>query len=155
MAILATLRQSGGISAITRQLGETPFATAAAADALLPELLDDFLHFSSGLPALLDLIAEAGGGALAQAIMLHDNVDTQPGLMILSRIKRPGVASAAGQSPAAKVDPVLRARMMPMLAMLLGGYISARADSGDLNMAEIAALLGTRTTSNFPGDKQV
>lgn len=155
MAILATLRQSGGISAISRHLGETPVATAAAVDALLPELLEDFLHFSGGLPALLDLIDEAGGGALAQTIMLHDNVDTQPGRMILSRIKRPGVASAVGQSAAAQVDPVLRARMLPMLVMLLGGYISARANSGDLDLAEISALLGAGTTNHFPGDEQV
>jgi hypothetical protein len=155
VAFLATLRQSGGISALSRQLGEPLAQTMAAADALIPDLLSDFQNYSGGLDGLLELVGEVGGGAMAQAIMEHEPVDTRPGILILSKIKRLGVVSDAERNTPDIVDPELRQRMMPLLAMLMGGYLSARATSGGLNMQELAALIEARKTFYSPGEEQV
>jgi hypothetical protein len=145
--ILSTLRRSGGISALARQLGETPGAITSAMDAALPDLLEDFLQCDGGLAGLLALLNNAGGGAMAQAILAENNVDTQPGLMILAKIKLPGSAD--------KVSTELGERLMPLLAMLVGGYISARAATGELSMAEISALLDQRKTFYSHGEEPV
>ena len=126
-----------------------------AVDALLPEVLEDFVNYSGGLAGLLKLIEQAGGGELAMAIMGHEPVDTQPGIMILARIKRLGVVSDRGRSPADAVDPELRQRLLPLLAMLMGGYLSARATSGGLDMQGLAELLEARKSYYSPPEEQV
>ena len=66
MAILATLRQSGGINALARQLDQPPAAIMAAANNLLPGLVERFRQCSGGMPELLRLIEESGGAAQHQ-----------------------------------------------------------------------------------------
>lgn len=150
--ILSILRRNGGVSALARQLGETQGATAAAVDAALPGLLEDFLQFDGGLEALLAVIDEAGGGAMAQAIMVQDRVDIAPGLQILSRIRPAATADPSSQG---QVIPELHQRIEPLLAMLMGGYISVRAATDEPDMAEIAALLDARKAFYSPGDEQI
>jgi hypothetical protein len=153
--ILLTLRRSGGISALARQLGETPATITAAMDVVLPDLLEDFLEFEGGLDGLLDLIEEAGGAEMAMAILAGENVDIQPGLLILARVSRPRSADTPSSQAESGVDPALRARLKPLVAMLTGGYISARVATGDFNIAEFSSLLDQRKTSHSPGEEQV
>jgi hypothetical protein len=155
LPILATLRKSGGISALSRQLGTSPSETIAAADALLPELLAYFLNHGGGMEGLLKLVDAAGGGAMAQAIMIGKPVDAGPGALLLAQLQGQGSPAWEEQPGTAEVDPELRQRMLPLLAMLLGGYLSARALGGGLDMAQLASLLDARKSFYSPGEEKV
>ena len=131
----------------------------AIADELIPGLVADFQNYSGGIQGLLELIESAGGGALAQAIMGHEPIDPQPGIELLARIRSNDAApdaapNATGIEPG-KLDPDLRERMLPLLAMLLGGYLAARAAGGGLDMAGLSSLLEARKSYYAPGDDQV
>jgi hypothetical protein len=154
MALLATLRQSGGINAVARQLGLPPAAIMAAANGLLPGLVDRFRQCSGGIPGLLQLIAQAGGAGMAQAIMSEDKADIQPGVLLLARI---GTAAApAGHGAAGEaLAPDIEARLTAMLAMLLGGYLAARSVGGALSDQELSALLAERESFYGSGDEAV
>ena len=147
--MFSILRLSGGINALARQLGEPPSVALAGAEALLPGLLAGFRNFTGGFDALLGLLNELGGDALAAAIMSHEAAGIQPGLTILERLS--GVADA-GEAP---VDAGLRERMLPLLAMLVGGYLAARASAGALQGAELARLLEPGDAPLPPGDELV
>ena len=154
MTILATLRQSGGIDALARQLGGPPAVIMAAVEATLPGLIESFRQYSDGMPGLLQVIEAAGGVALAQSIMSHDKVDSQPGAKILASIQA-GTAQSGANPAETGVDPDLRQRLMPLLAMLLGGYLSARSASGDLTVQQLAELLDGGKPLHSSGDEPV
>lgn len=154
LAIIDTLHKSGGISALSRQLGASPAETMAAVDVLIPGLIADFQNYGGGMQGLLELIEAAGGGALAQAIMGHEPLDPQPGIELLAQIQNSAVSDSADLAVSA-IEADLRQRMMPMLAMLLGGYLAARAASGGLDLSGLSSLLDARKTFYSPGEEQV
>lgn len=147
--LLDVLRRSGGLVAIARQLDIPPPEALAAATALLPLVRAGFRRdaehaetLSAGLTAQLLWLEELGGGALASAVLQNDQSGSRPGEAIVARIFGPGltpqvVAAAAAQSelPAETV-----AQVLPLLAMLSGGYVSARA--GHMSEADRLAELG-------------
>ena len=154
MAILATLRQSGGINALARQLELPPADVMAAVNSLLPTLIERFRQCSGGMPELLRLIEEVGGAAMAQALMSGGKVDVQPGVMLLARIGNE--AAIAGDSPAETgLAPDIEARLTTLLAMLLGGYLSARSAAGALTDQELTELLVARKSFYSSGDEPV
>jgi len=156
---LTTLRRSGGINALSRQLGVTPADVSAAADALLPALLgglrqtaDSLGGGDAGVDALVDILVEIGGGQLAVDVMSPGPLDVAPGNRILDRALGPEVARRAVLVEAersAALDPELGARVLPGLAMLVGGYIAARAGGsgaeGSGGLGELGTLLDTLT----------
>ena len=83
---LTTLRRSGGINALSRQLGVTPADVSVGAGALLPALLgglrkraDVLGGGDAGVRALVEELVELGGGQLAADVMGPEPLDTQPG----------------------------------------------------------------------------
>ena len=154
MAILATLRQSGGINALARQLDQPPAAIMAATNSLLPALVERFRQCSGGMPELLRLIEESGGAAMAQALMSEGKVDVQPGVMLLARIGNEAAISG-DSSVETMLAPDIEARLMTLLAMLLGGYLSARSATGGLNSQELTELLDARKSFYSSGDESV
>jgi hypothetical protein len=154
MTILATLRQSGGINALARQLGQPPAVTMLAANALLPGMVERFRHCNGGMHGLLQLLGEAGGAAMAQAIMSEDKVDVQPGMLLLAGIGNAGPI-AGGSPPETGLAPDIEARLTTLLAMLLGGYLAALAAGGGLTEAELSELLDARKSFYASGDEPV
>jgi hypothetical protein len=134
---LTTLRRSGGINALSRRLGVTPAEVSVAAQALLPALLSGFHQFAerqgggdAGARGLLDELSELGGGQLAADVMGPGTLDTAPGSVIVERMIGPEVARRAILVEAertAALDQELGDSLLPGLAMLVGGYITARA----------------------------
>ena len=135
--MLAALQSSGGLNALARQLGATPSEALAAAEALLPRLLGAFQSIEGGVPALIALLGEMGGSALASAVMDEEQVDPAPGVAILDAIKSARLLAVDIEH----AELALRERMLPMLAMLAGGYLAARAATDHLSNAELARLL--------------
>ncbi|MBW8755000.1 MAG: hypothetical protein JF595_12775 [Sphingomonadales bacterium] len=146
---LTTLRRSGGINALSRQIGVSPAEVAAGVEALLPALLGGLRQLAerlgggdAGVRALVDALVELGGGQLAADVMGPSPLSADPGNAILDLALGPDVARRAVLIEAernAGLDQALGERMLPGLAMLVGGYITARAGgsgaegSGGLN----------------------
>ena len=123
--------------AIARQLGAPPAASLAAARALLPGLLEGLRRYPGGNSALFALFAEAGSLGFAAAIMGQGPVDTAPGEAIIARIGGivlPDDNQIAGEA-------ALRLQVAPLLAMLVIGYLSARAAAIALTSDDLVALL--------------
>lgn len=135
--VLAKLVQSGGMNAIARQLGAAPAAALAAARALMPGLTEGLRTYPGGISALLAKFADLGGDRLAAAVMGPDPVDSTPGQAIIARIG--GIV--VSQPDDAPGDQDLRLQLAPLLAMLVVGYLSARAAASGLTEEELAALL--------------
>lgn len=154
---LTTLRRSGGINALSRQLGVTPAEVSAGTEALLPALLGGMRHVvdllgggDAGVRALVAELTALGGGQLAADVMAPGPLDTAPGKTILERIIGPDVAQRAVLVEAARnggLDQAFGEQILPGLAMLVGGYITARAAGsgaeGSGGLAELSALLGS------------
>jgi hypothetical protein len=152
---LTTLRRSGGINALSRQLGVSPAEVAAAGEALLPALLAGLRQLADGLgrgdvgvQGLVKLLMELGGGQLAADVMGPGPLNTGPGNAILVRALGPEVARRAVLVEAERttgLDQALGDRVLPGLAMLVGGYITARAGGsgaeGSGGLRELGALL--------------
>ena len=118
MELLATLRESGGLNALARQMGLPPATILSLSNALLPGLVERFWQYDGGMPALLQFIEEAGGAGMALEIMSENKVDIQPGLQLLARIGNPAPMSGVvpgGVTPA----PDMEVRLTSLMAMLL------------------------------------
>jgi hypothetical protein len=150
--LLDVLRRSGGLVAIARQLGVAPPLALAAASALLPMVRGGFRRrveqsdsLDTGLNALLAWLEGLGGGALASAVLQNDAVAAEAGQAILAEIfgaEQPAVVTAAAEHSQANPETVQQ--VLPLLAMLAGGYVWARAGrmSPAERLAELGPLLG-------------
>jgi hypothetical protein len=147
---LAILRRSGGIDALARQIGQSPVNALAATEVLLPTLLDGLRDFAqgqgggeAGVRALLAMIDGLGDGSLATEVMGPGPLAANAGDTILEQILPPAANKRRGASDAAatgELDAAMLERMLPVLAMLLCGYISARAGVDDTQGTGISWL---------------
>lgn len=149
--MLDTLRRTGGLAALSRHMNLTPAQASAGAEALLPFLLGGFKRYcqqhgpgDEGLPALLNVLNLWGDGEMAAAVLIPGNGSMAAGPAILETIfgsaeAVDSVADAAAQR--SDLDNAQLRKMLPLLAMLLGGYISIRADPLHGNDNGIPALL--------------
>ena len=138
--MFATLRRSGGIEALARRVGQAPAQVSVATELLITELIDCLRKYvatkggeEEGVENLLNLLAEFGDGRLAADVMGPDPIDPSEGEAILDRIyaaigvARPTIDEIADRNG---LDPEEVGKVLPLLAMLLCGYIAARFASG-------------------------
>ena len=154
--IMDMLRRSGGLEAVSKQLGVSPATAAAGAEALVPAILGGFSKHSaaagggeSGLGSLIDMLGAIGGGTLAANVLGPEATDISKGNDVLGQIfgskdvSRSVAADAAGKTG---IDPEVLKKMLPILAMLVGGYMSARAGGsgaeGSGGLGGLGSLLG-------------
>lgn len=137
LVVLDMLRRSGGINAVANQLGIPPAAAMTGTEALIPAIIGGFRKTSeasgggeAGLGAMVTMLGGLGGGALAANVLGPDETDISRGNDVLGQIfgskdvSRSVVAAAAGRTG---IEPGILKQMLPLLAMLVGGYFSARA----------------------------
>ena len=146
MQITDILNQAGGIGAIAQQLGIPEAQASAGAAALLPAILGGFKKQAQSSPdgpeGLGGLLGQLGGSGLADQVVSPGPTDAPPGDAVLGQIfgskdvSRTVAQSAATQSG---LDPALLKRMLPLLAMLVAGYM-ARQGGGALG--GLGGLLG-------------
>jgi len=149
--LLDTLRRSGGLEAVSRDLGITPATAIAGAEAMLPAILGGFRKQAeaagggeTGLSGMIEMLGRHGGGALAANVMGPEPTDITRGNDVLGEIFGSADVSrtlAADVAARTGIDPATLKQMLPRLAMLVGGYLSARAmGSGQLGgVSEILA----------------
>ena len=131
MEITDVLAQMGGIESIAKELGVTESQAATAADALIPAILGGFKKQAqaqpSGLDGLGSLLGQLGGGGLLDSVLSPQATDVSRGNDVLGQIfGSRDVSRTVAQDAASRsgIDPALLQKMLPILAMLVAGYMS-------------------------------
>jgi len=131
MDITEILRQVGGLQSMARELGIDEAQAAAGAEALVPAILGGFKRQAgaqpAGLEGLAGLLGGLGGGSLLEDVLAPQPTNVGRGNDVLgqifgSREVSRTVAQHAGSQSG--LDPALLKKMLPMLAMLVAGYMS-------------------------------
>lgn len=131
MQITDVLAQMGGLQSIARELGVSENQATNGAEALLPAILGGFKKQAqaqpSGLDGLAGVLGQLGGGGLLDSVLSPQPTDVSRGNDVLGQIfgsrdvSRTVAADAAARSG---LDPSLLKQMLPMLAMLVAGFMS-------------------------------
>lgn len=130
MQISDLIARTGGIDSIARELGIPQEQAASGAEALLPAILGGFqktAQAQGGAGGLGDLLGQLGGGGLLEQVLAPQPTDVSQGDAVLGEIfgsrdvSRTVAQSASAQSG---LDPSLLKKMLPLLAMVVGGLMS-------------------------------
>jgi hypothetical protein len=137
MQITDILGQLGGLRSMGRELGVSEDQAASGAEALLPAILGGFKKQaqsqSAGLEGLGGLLGQLGGGGLLDQVLAPQPTDVSSGNEVLGQIfgskdvSRTVAQNAASQSG---LDPTLLKKMLPMLAMLVAGFMAKQQGAG-------------------------
>jgi len=137
MQITDILAQMGGLQSIARELGVSEAQVTSGAEALAPAILGGFKKQAnaqpSGLEGLGGLLNQFGGGGLMDEVLGAQPTNVSRGNDVLGEIfGSKDVSRAVAQNAASQsgLDPALLKKMLPMLAMLVGGFISRQQSGG-------------------------
>lgn len=170
MSTEAILEQTNAVDAISRDLGVDRGTAEKGASALLPSVLAGFQNPGSppasqlagsspgaGLGGLMGTIAGLGGGNLLDNVTSTQPTEVDKGNQILGSIfgskdrSREVAAQAAGQSG---VEPSLLKKMLPILAMVVGGYVMKKATGsggvGGMLGGTLGGILGGQSAGAAP-----
>jgi hypothetical protein len=136
MQLTDILAQMGGLQSISSELGISESQVASGAEALLPAILGGFKKQAQSQPAGLGglggLLGQLGGGDLLDQVLAPQPTDVSQGNDVLGQIfGSRDVSRAVAQNAAAPsgLDPSLLKKMLPMLAMLVAGYMAKQGGS--------------------------
>jgi hypothetical protein len=162
MQLTDILSETGGLHSIARELGIGEADAAKAAAALGPAVLGGFSKQAESLPQGLDgfggLLKQMGGGGLMDAVLAASPTDTAPGNNVLGQIfGSKDVSRAVAQNAASQtgLDPSLLKKMLPMLAMLVAGYMAKQQGAGSATAntgGGLGGLLGGLLSGGESGD---
>ena len=131
MQITDILAQMGGLQSMARELGMSEAQAASGAEALIPAILGGFKKQAqaqpTGLAGLGGLLGQLGGGGLLDNVLAPEPTDVSQGNSVLGQIfGSKDVSRAVAQNAASQsgLDPSLLKKMLPMLAMLVTGYMA-------------------------------
>ena len=136
MQITDILAQMGGLQSMARELGVSESQAASGAAALIPAILGGFKKQTqaqpSGLEGLGGLLGQLGGGGLLDQVLAPEPTNLDSGNAVLGQIfGSKDVSRTVVQNASAKsgLDPALLKKMLPMLAMLVAGYMAKQQGS--------------------------
>ena len=162
MDINDILAQTGGLQSIARELGVSESQAQSGAAALLPAILGGFKKQTQALPSGLDglggILGQLGGGGLADDVMSPQPTNVSRGNDVLGQIfGSKDVSRTVAKDASAKsgLDPSILKKMLPMLAMLVAGYMSRQYGGGGTSQAEAGGgggLLGGILGGMLGGD---
>lgn len=134
MNLTDILAQAGGLQSIARELGLSEQQATAGAEALLPAILGGMKKQAQAQPAGLEglggLLGQLGGGGLLEQVLSPQPTDPSQGKDVLGQIfgskdvSRTVANHAAEQSG---LDSGVLRKMLPLLAMLVSGYMAKQA----------------------------
>lgn len=134
MNLTDILGQAGGLQSLARDLGISEEQAASGAAALLPAIMGGMKKQvqaqPAGLSGLGDLLGQLGGGGLLDQVLSPQPTDPGQGNAVLGQIfgskdvSRTVADNAASQSG---LDAGLLRKMLPLLAMLVTGYMAKQA----------------------------
>lgn len=148
MDVNEILAQTGGLQSIARELGVSESQAAKGAGALLPAILGGFKKQTQaqagGLDGLGGLLSQLGGGGLLDNVLSPERTNVGLGDNVLGQIfGSKEVSRTVAQDAAAKsgLDSSVLKKMLPMLAMLVAGYM-AKQHGGAAAQTGGGGLLG-------------
>ena len=134
MNLTDILAQAGGLQSVARDLGLSEGQAAAGAEALLPAILGGMKNQAQaqpgGLEGLGGLLGQLGGGGLLDQVLSPQPPDPSQGNEVLGQIfgskdvSRAVADNAASQSG---LDASVLRKMLPLLAMLVTGFMAKQA----------------------------
>jgi hypothetical protein len=131
MQITDLLAQMGGLGSMSRELGISEKQAASGAAALLPAILGGFKKQAqtqpTGLEGLGGLLGQLGGGGLLDDVLSSRPTDVSRGNNVLGQIfGSKDVSRAVAQNAASQsgLDTGILKKMLPMLAMLVAGFMA-------------------------------
>jgi hypothetical protein len=137
MQITDILAQTGGLQSIAKELGLSETQAASGAAALIPAILGGFKKQAQAQPAgiegLSGLLGKLGGGGLLDNVLSPQPTNVSLGNDVLGQIfgskdvSRTVAQNAASQSG---LDPSVLKKMLPLLAMLVAGYMAKQHGAG-------------------------
>jgi hypothetical protein len=137
MNITDILAQVGGIQSMARELGVNEAQAANGAEALIPAILGGFKKQAQsqpgGLEGLGGLLGQLGGGNLLDQVLGPQPTDVSQGNAVLGQLfGSKDVSRAVAQNAASQsgLDPALLKKMLPMLAMLVAGFMAKQRSDG-------------------------
>jgi hypothetical protein len=137
MQITDILAQMGGLQSMARELGISETQARSGAAALAPAILGGFKKQAqaqpAGLAGLGGLLAQLGGGGLLDEVLAPRPTDVNHGNAVLGQIfgsKEVSRAVAQKASTQSGLDPGLLKKMLPILAMLVAGYMARQQGAG-------------------------
>jgi hypothetical protein len=149
MQITDILAQTGGLQSMARELGVSEAQAATGAAVLVPAILGGFKKRAQSQPAGLEslggLLGQLGGGTLFDDVLAPQPTNVSRGNDVLGQIfgskdvSRMVAQNAASQSG---LDSNLLKKMLPMLAMLVAGYLARQRGGGDAAQSSAAGGLG-------------
>jgi hypothetical protein len=161
MQMTDILAQLGGLQSMARELGVSESQVATGAEALVPAILGGFKKQVQSQPTGLDglggLLGQLGGGGLLENVLSPQPTDVSQGNDVLGQIfGSKDVSRAVAQNAAAQsgLDPGLLKKMLPMLAMLVAGYMANQRGAADQNSpvgGGLGGLLGGLLGGNAAG----
>ncbi|QAU35197.1 DUF937 domain-containing protein [Janthinobacterium sp. 17J80-10] len=155
MQITDILAQMGGLQSMARELGVSESQAASGAEALIPAILGGFKKQAQEQPAGIDglggLLGQLGGGGLLDQVLGPQPTDVSQGNEVLGQIfGSKDVSRAVAQDAASQsgLDPSLLKKMLPIVAMLVTGYMAkqggaaAQGGGGLGGLGGIGGMLG-------------
>ncbi len=131
MQLTDILNQMGGVQSVARELGVSDAQAATGAAALLPAILGGFKRQTqaqpTGLEGLAGMLGSLGGGGLLDDVLSPQPTNVSRGDDVLGQIfgsrdlSRTVAQNASAQTG---LDPMLLKKMLPILAMLVAGYMA-------------------------------
>jgi hypothetical protein len=163
MQITDILAQMGGLQSMARELGVSEDQAAHGAAALAPAILGGFKKQAQAQPAGLEglggLLDQLGGGSLLDNVLAPQPTDVGRGDDVLGQIfGSKDVSRTVAQDAAAQsgLPPDLLKKMLPMLAMLVTGFMAKQGGGGAMPQAAppgggLGDLLGGLLGGQAPG----
>ncbi len=167
MQITDILASTGGLQSMARELGVSEDQAATGAAALLPAILGGFKKEATsqptGLEGLGGVLETLGGGGLLDDVVASHPTNISRGNDVLGKIfGSKDVSRTVAQSAAQRsgLDPSLLKKMLPMLAMLVAGFMARQRGSGNAAQASpgggglggmIGSMLGGKTAGSTGG----
>ena len=158
MQITDILAQMGGLQSMARELGISETEAASGAAALAPAILGGFKKQAqsqpSGLEGLGGLLGKLGGGGLFDEVVAPQPTNVSRGNDVLGQIfGSKDVSRTVAQNAAAQsgLDPALLKKMLPIVAMLVAGYMAKRGTSAAGPSASDSGGLGGLLGGLFGG----
>lgn len=137
MQITDLLAQIGGLQSMARELGVSENQAASGAAALIPAILGGFKKQAQSQPAGLEglggLLGQLGGGSLLDDVLAPQPTHVDRGNDVLGQIfGSKDISRAVAQNAASQteIDPSTLKKMLPMLAMLVAGYMAKQRSGG-------------------------
>ena len=167
MQITDLLAQTGGLSAMARELGISEKQATNGAAALIPAILGGFKKQAqaqpTGLEGLGSLLGRLGGGGLLDEVLAPKPTDVSRGNDVLGQIfgsKDVSRTVAQNASSQSGLEPDVLKKMLPMLAMIVAGYMAKQRGTGTATRSAgaggvlgglLGSLLGNRSAKTGGG----